>query len=237
MSKKSVVLSVEEKIGTGTGFARRLRRQGKIPAIVYSKGKETKEFTVNGLEWETACRKGEIHLVELKKKEGETINALIREIQHDALKGMTLHIDFQEVRMDEVIQTRVTVHGKGTAVGISQGGVLEQVMHEIEVSCLPKDIPESIEVDVSSLELDKAIQIKDLVLPEGVKPVDPPNQTVFHVIQLRVEAESTATAEGAEGAAAGTVEGAASAEPEVIKKGKKEEEGEEEESKEKEKKK
>lgn len=230
MAKKNLILNVQERTETGTGASRRSRKKGLIPAVVYSEGKESIYFSVPELEWINMNKKGDIHIVALNTSSGSSINALVKEIQHDYLKGVTIHIDFQEVRMDEEIETSVTVHSKGIAIGISQGGVLEQLLHEINVSCLPGDIPESIEIDVTGLELDKGILIKDLPLPANVKVLNQPNAVVFHVIVLRVETEATPAA--AEGAA---VEGAATgAEPELVGgKGSKEEEGEEEKGKEK----
>jgi len=231
MAKKSVILNVQERTETGTGASRRSRRKGLIPAVVYSQGGESKYFSISELEWISLSKKGDIHIVALNTSSGSSINALVKEIQHDYLKGVTIHIDFQEVRMDEEIETSVTVHSRGIPIGISQGGVLEQLLHEINVSCLPGDIPESIEVDVTGLELDKAILVKDLPMPEKVKVLNQPNSVVFHVIVLRVEAEPV-PAEGAvvaEGAATG-------AEPELVGgKGSKEEDAEEEKEKGKEK--
>ncbi len=230
MAKKSLVLNVEERTETGTGASRRFRKKGQIPAIVYGDKNSSKDLLLSRLEWETYSRKGDIHLVELKAKTGSSINALIKEVQHDYLKGATLHIDFKEVKMDEMIETSVTVHGKGTPIGISQGGVLEQVIHELDISCLPGDIPESIEVDISGLELDKAITAKDIQVPDGVKLVNSPEQTIFHVIRLRIEAEPVA----AEGEAA-AAEGVAGGEPELVggKGAKDKEDGEEEKEKKK----
>lgn len=221
MSTKSVVLNVEERKEFGTSGSRRSRRGGKIPSVVYGRSSEPKSFLLKENEWTSSSRHGNIHLVELKPENGESLNALVKEVQFDYLSNKTLHIDFVEIKMDELITTSIALHVKGIAVGISQGGVLEQLMHEIEISCLPGNIPESIEVDVTTLELDKAIHVKDLVMPEGVNAITPGNQAVCHVIILRAEAEAAATAEGAAAEAA-------AAEPEVIAtKGKKEEEGEE----------
>ncbi len=232
MAKKSLILNVQERAETGTGASRRSRKKGLIPAVVYSPGGASKCFSIPELEWVNMAKKGDIHIVALNTSAGTSINALVKEIQHDYLKGVTIHVDFQEVRMDEEIETSVTVHSKGIAIGISQGGVLEQLLHEIDVSCLPGDIPESIEVDVTGIELDKGILVKDLLIPEKVKVLNQPNAVVFHVIILRAEAEPT-PAEGvvvAEGAVAG-------AEPELVggKGSKEEEDVEEEKGKEKEK--
>ncbi|MFA6291098.1 MAG: 50S ribosomal protein L25, partial [Victivallales bacterium] len=175
-------------------------------------------------EWLKLVKHGKIHLVELKPESGDALNAIVKEVQFDYLSNKTVHIDFLEVKMDELITTSIDVIGHGTPVGIIQGGVLEQILHKIEVKCLPKDIPEIIDIEITGIELEKAICIKDIKLPEGVVAVNPPDSVVFHVIKLRIEEEAVATA--AEGAVVEGAEGAA--EPELVgTKGKKVEEGEE----------
>lgn len=209
MGSKSIVLKVHERKDTGKGNARRARRSGKIPCVIYGHGQQAKNMYVEENDWKNIPVK-DIHIVELNFSEG-AINALIKDIQFDYLKGSTVHIDFQEIAMDELVKAEVPIHAKGIPVGISQGGFLEQVMHEIEVESLPGDIPSFIEVDISALELDQSLHVRDLSTPEGVKFISPANLTVFHVLIPKVEEEPVAGAvEGAEG-----VEGAP-AEPEVI---------------------
>ncbi|MFZ2655330.1 MAG: 50S ribosomal protein L25 [Victivallales bacterium] len=224
MNKMKNVLSVMERTDFGSGSSRKSRREGKIPGILYGHGKKATPYLLVENEWKKILQHGNIHLVELKSEKGDAVNALVKDVQFDYLNGKTLHVDFLEVKMDELITTSVDVIGHGTPVGIIQGGVLEQLIHKMEIRCLPKDIPESIEVEITGIELDKGIHVNELKLPEGVTAVPAPDSIVFHVIRLRIEEEATATAEGAvaEGA-----EGAA-AEPEVVgAKGKKLEEGEE----------
>ncbi len=232
MSTKEAVLNVKERKDFGSANSRRFRREGAIPVVVYSHGSDAKSFCIPQLQWDTLLRKGDVHLVKLKADQGQEYNALIKDVQHDYLSGTTLHIDFLEVKMDEVITAKVPVYPKGVAIGTSHDGVLEQVMHEIEVKCLPANIPSSIEVDVTNLDIDQAIFMKDIVLPEKVSPATPLNQVVFHVIRLRVEAEPTPAAEGVPGEVpAGE---AAPVEPELVGgKGKEKEPGEEDEQAEK----
>ena len=224
MNKKKNVLSVVERTDFGSGSSRKSRKEGKIPGILYGHGKKATPYLLVENEWKKILQHGNVHLVELKSEKGEAVNALVKDVQFDYLNGKTLHVDFLEVKMDELIITSVDVIGHGTPVGIIQGGVLEQLIHKMEVRCLPKDIPENIEVEITGIELDKGIHVSELKLPEGVTAVPAPDTIVFHVIRLRVEEEATATAEGAvaegaEGAAAG---------PEIVgAKGKKLEEGEE----------
>jgi large subunit ribosomal protein L25 len=224
MSKKKSVLSVVERTDSGSGASRKARREGRIPGIIYGHGVKSKSFLIPEGEWLKLAKHGNIHLVELKPENGDVMNAIVKEVQFDYLSGKTLHIDFLEVKMDQLITTSVDVIGHGTPVGIIQGGVLEQILHKIEVRCLPKDIPEIIDIEISGIELEKAIYVKDIQLPEGVTASNPPDSVVFHVIKLRIEEEAVATP--AEGAVAEGAEGAV--EPELVAtKGKKLEEGEE----------
>jgi len=195
---------------------------------LYGHGKKATSLLLVENEWKKIIQHGNVHIVELKSEKGSPVNALVKDIQFDYLNGKTLHIDFLEVKMDEVITTSIDVIGHGTPIGITQGGVLEQLVHKLEIKCLPKDIPEKIEVEISGIELDKAIYVKELKLPEGVTAVPSPDSIVFHVIRLRIEEE--VKPEAAEGEVVEGAEGAAPAEPEIVgAKGKKLEEGEVEE--------
>ncbi len=217
MARKTTVIAIQDRAGTGKAKSRRARRQGKIPCVIYGAGKENRNFSVEESIW-SEIPVADIHLVELDSPAGK-INALIKDIQFDYLKGKTVHIDFQEVRMDEFIEAEVPIHGLGTPVGLSQGGFLEQVLHSVRIQSLPANIPSFIEVDISGLEIEKAIHVSELKMPEGVKPITPANQTVFHVLLPKAE-EEVAPAEGA-------VEGeAAAVEPELVGGKGKEEEGE-----------
>lgn len=214
MSKKvKHVLNVAARAVKGGSLAGRLRRQGLIPAIVYSKGAAGKALSVKYSEWESLL-KYDFNLVTLQEQGSEDRLALVKEIQHDVVKGTTTHVDFQEVKRDEVITSKIKIHrGHVDPVGFVLGGLLEQVLHAMEVSCLPDLLPEYVEVDISKMNIGDAIHIRDVVLPEGVKAVGNPSQIVF-VVELPGAEEEAKPA--AEGAAAAAVEGEAKAEPEVV---------------------
>jgi large subunit ribosomal protein L25 len=214
---KKVSLPLHDRDKLGKSESRRFRRSGKIPCVIYGHGEKARPCYVEKKDWEE-IPVSDVHIVELSSLSG-TVNALIKDIQFDYLKDETLHIDFQEVRMDELVVVKVPIHGKGVPMGVSKGGFLEQVLHELELECLPKDIPSFIEVDISGLDLEKSINIGGLPMPEGVKATAPTTTIVFHVLVPKAEEEVAATpAEG---------EAAAGAEPELVGgKGKEEEEGE-----------
>jgi large subunit ribosomal protein L25 len=140
--------------------------------------------------------------------------AMIQQVQHDPVSGSVLHIDFHSVKMDEEITAQVVVEAQGDAEGVKAGGLLEQSMRSIEVSCMPKDLPEVIKVDVSALTIGDSIHVGQISLPAGVEALSDKELTVFLVAAPTVQEE--------EEAVAATVEGAAT-EPEVLKEKKEEE--------------
>lgn len=204
-------LNVIERTKVGTSHSKRLRREGKVPAIVYGLHKEPKYFYLESKELDKVLSK-DVNIITLKPSAGEEINALIKDVQYNYLAGHTTHIDFQEINMNEAIVAKVAIYAHGTPVGLSQGGVLDQYVHEIEVSCLPKELPEFITVNVSKMGLDDIIHLKDIILPDKVKAVGDENLTLFHVGLPKVKVETAPAGEAAaEGAAVegATAEGAA----------------------------
>lgn len=213
---ESVVLVAEERKGNGSRGARRLRRAGKIPAVVYGHKEATVSVSLGADELSKAIRQG-ARVIDLKL--GDTLQkALIRELQWDALGHDILHADFARVSADERITLDVRVEIRGTAAGVTAGGVLVQQIHSLHIECPVIAVPESIRVNVADLQIDQALHVRELVLPEGVVCKNDPEAIVVAVAQKVVEAEPAAP-----GAAPAAGE---QAEPEVIGK-KKEEEAEE----------
>ncbi len=209
----SVVLVAHERQGHGTKVARRLRKEGKIPAVVYGHGEGTASVVLAADELTKAVRHG-ARVIDLKQ--GDKVQkALIRDLQWDALGHAILHADFTRVSADERITLDVRVELRGTAPGVTAGGVLVQQMHNLHVECPVISVPESIRVSVAELQMDQILHVRDLVLPEGVTVKNDPDAIVVQVSQKQIEAEAPVAAAAAE-----------QAEPEVIGK-KKEEEAEE----------
>jgi len=210
MSKEKHVLNVMDRESYGSAASRKVRREGNVPAIIYGHGAEPQSFILDGKEWNIISRQ-EVQIVELNRTSGNPLNALIKEVQYDYLTGTTVHVDFLEVKMDEVITAFIPVHSHGTPVGLTQGGVLEQLMHEIEVNCTPLTLPESIDADVSELDIDSVLHIGDLIFSDGVTPVMEAEQGVFQVILPRIEeevVEEGEEGEEGEGGEEGEAEGA-----------------------------
>ena len=206
MAKVKHVLNVQARTAGGTGDARRLRKTGLIPAIVYGKGIEPKCISVNATEWQLLSR-NELNILSLVEDGKETL-VLLKEVQHDPIRNRTRHLDFQAISMDQKIKAHVAVRpGHALPAGASAGGLLEQNLHEIEVESLPQDLPEEIIVDVSGMNLGDMIHVGDIPMPEGVTAVTHADIVVF------TEVDENAAAAEEEAAPA---EGEEAAEPEVI---------------------
>jgi large subunit ribosomal protein L25 len=218
----------------GKNEARRTRRDGKVPAVVYGASGGAGATAVPIAVEPKALLKilrsesGANTLISLKLAGSGDTKVLVKEFQLDPLTHQVLHADFYRVAMDRVIQVTIPVIVKGEPKGVKQqGGVLELIRREIEIECLPGDIPEHVEVDASELMLHQGIRVRDIAVSPKWKALSDADMMLVHVIMPKAE-EVAAPAEGAVAAAA-----AAPAEPEVIKKGKKEEAEEEKEAKKK----
>jgi len=202
--------------------ARRVRRQGKVPGIVYGAGKDALSVSLDPRQVSRILNSSTGHntIFELAL-DGERTQAMIVDWQYEPVKGALLHIDLKRIAMDQKLKVEVPIVLKGEAAGVKQqGGILEQVLREVEIECLPTDIPSSIEADVTELVFGKVLRVADLPHSEKLRFLTDPNQPVAHIITVKEEVAATPEAAAAEAAAA-------PAEPEVIKKGKQEVEGEE----------
>ena len=221
-------LEVEKREGHGKNGARRLRAAGRIPAVVYGSRKgKVREAVPVAVDPKEVMRilhseSGANTLITLKL-EGAESRVMVKEYQLDPITHKLLHADFFELAMDRAITVTVPIAVRGEAAGVKQqGGLLDFVTREIQVQCLPTDIPSQIDVDVSELMLHQAIRLRDLPQSPKWKPLNDPDTMIVHVVVPKAEEAAAATPE-AEAAAAAV----APAEPEVIKKGKVEKEGEE----------
>ena len=217
-----VVVSARRRAESGKNVNRRLRAGGQIPGVLYGAQKESVPVSVSPKEIGAILRSatGENTLFDLDL-DGSRRKVLIKEFQLEPIQGHLLHADFYEVALDKALQVFVHVELQGVPVGVKvQGGVLDFITRELEIECLPTDIPEKIEVDVSQLELGKHLRVSDLTLSDKLTVLTLPDVVIAHVVVPRAE-EVPVAAE----AAAATPE--AGAEPEVIKKGKAEEGAEE----------
>jgi large subunit ribosomal protein L25 len=215
-----IVVAARLRAGTGKNQNRRLRTEGFIPGVLYGTSKQAVAVAVSPRDIGSVLRSaaGENTLFDLEL-DGSRRKVILKEFQVEPIRGRLLHADFYEVALDRTLEVKVPVELHGTPVGVkTQGGVLDFVTRELEVECLPTDIPEKISVDVSALELGRHLRVSELQLPPKVKMLTEPEIVIVHVVAPRAEAAEEAPAEAA---------GAEAAEPEVIKKGKAEGEAEE----------
>jgi len=222
------VVPAESRSETGKNANRRLRSRGMIPGVVYAEGKDAVAVAVSPRELGTILKSaaGENTLFDLELG-GSRRKVILKQFQREPLRGKILHADFYEVALDKSIEVKVHVELEGTPVGVKlQGGLVDFVTRELEVECLPADIPEKITVDISHLELNKHLRVSDLKVGDKVKILADPDVVIAHVVLPKAEVAVETAVEGA-------VAEAATAEPEVIKKGKAEAEGAAEEKPEK----
>src|SRR4051812_35925532 len=212
----------------GKNEARRTRREGRVPAVLYgatgdAAGNGNRNATPIAVQPKPLLKilhseSGANTLISLRLAGGGDTKVLVKEYQLDPITHEVLHADFYRVAMDKLLQVTIPVTVKGEPKGVKQqGGVLEFIRREIEIECLPGDIPESVEIDISELMLHQGVRVRELPLDPKWKPLTEADAMLVHVIMPRAE-EAPAPAEAAAAATA------TSAEPEVIKKGKKEEE-------------
>jgi large subunit ribosomal protein L25 len=217
-----IVVNAEGRADRGKNAARRLRVKGLIPAIVYGGKGDAVPVSVDPKVLQRVLRSetGRNTILKLDLgSEGKTA-AILKQWQVDPVKENFLHADFYRIAMDVALRVKVPVAIKGEARGVKvDGGILELIMRDIEVECLPGDIPERIEIDVADLGINDALRISSVPVHAKLKIMEDADQVVVHVIAVKEEA---APAAGAAPAAEG--EAAAGGEPEVVKKGKKEEE-------------
>jgi len=211
-----IVLEVSRRETTGKEAAKKLRRGGKLPAVVYGGHRDPVSITVDEKDLSDLIRKSDhgarsvflLHLAGSDQKR----HAMIKDVVLDPITRKMQHVDFVRVLMDEKVRVAVPLHHEGMSVGVKAGGMLDFQIRELHVECLPGQIPDEIKIDVSALNINDVVRIADLVLPEGVKVLEDAERVIVSVHGRKAEEETTEE------------EGAEPAEPEVLKKGKPEEE-------------
>src|SRR5437016_3236081 len=215
------LLEAQPRTAGNKNDARRVRRSGKIPGVVYGAGKSALSVSLDPRQVSRILHSATGHntIFDLAV-DGERRKAMIVDWQYEPIKGSLLHIDLKRIAMDQKLTVMVPIVLKGEAAGVKQqGGILEQVLREIEIECLPGNIPALIEADVTELVFGKVLRVADLPHSDKFKVLTDENQSVAHIISVKEEAAPAPEAVAAEAAAV-------PAEPEVIKKGKQEAEEE-----------
>jgi large subunit ribosomal protein L25 len=192
-----VVFAARSRTDAGSAGSRRIRRGGRIPAVVYGRSGKALSIDLDALEFVNNAKGMSESTIVTINIDGETRQAFVKAAQRNIIDGKILHVDFYEVEAGVSLRARVSVHVHGNPLGVREGGVLESPLHEIEVECLPGDLPERIDVDVSELRANQSIHVRDLALGDGVRVLSNPDQVVALVKFLRADAEAAAEGEGA----------------------------------------
>lgn len=198
---KQIKLAAQTRAGAGRTEVKKLRAEGKVPAVIYGASMAPLNLQLGAREVVDALKHatGEQVLVEVEIHDGSKTSsqlALIQEVQHHPVRSTILHVDFHAVAADEKLHAHVTVETHGESIGVkTYGGRLELLLHSIEVDCLPKDLPELISIDVSSLNVGEAIHLRDVQLPSGVSYRGDGELTVLRIAGATT-ADETAAAEG-----------------------------------------
>ena len=218
MALMETLVEAKPRQAQGKNAARRVRKAGSVPAVVYGAGKDAVSVAVDPKQISRILHSGAGHnsIFDLQL-DGEKTKAMIVDWQYEPIKGSLLHIDLKRIAMDQRLTVEVPIHLKGEAYGVkTEGGILEQVLREVEIECLPADIPDEIALDITELKFGQVLRVKDLPHGEGkLTFLTPEEQVVAHVVAVKEVVEATPEAAATEAAAA-------PAEPEVIKKGKQE---------------
>jgi large subunit ribosomal protein L25 len=208
------ILEAKERIKTKKSAARSLRRSGNIPAIIYGHNPPN-PIAVNEKEFLKNFRTVSENTIINIKTDSKDYDVLVKDFQEDIITGQIMHIDFYEIEQGKVLRTHAPIRTVGTAPGVKQGGVFENPLYQMDIECLPKDLPEEIVVDVSNLDIGDAIHVEDLDPPEGVKFLNYPDQVVAVVSVLKEEVEEPEEEEELELEEGEEAEGAVSEEEET----------------------
>jgi large subunit ribosomal protein L25 len=203
---EEIILGVESRNERGKGAARRLRQTGKVPGVFYGPKSSAMPVAVDRKDFAAHVANLEgSHLIRFESATADLQRrvALVREVQHHPVTGGILHVDFYEVDLTQRLTVTVPLHFVGKAKGIADGGILQPILREMEVECLPADIPQYIEVDVTALAIHDAVHLDEVPMPPNVTAIVETNEAVVTVLPPTVEEVKVAEAEGA------TAEGAA----------------------------
>jgi large subunit ribosomal protein L25 len=195
---RQVVFAARNRVDSGSANARRIRRGGRIPAVIYGHSGKALAIDLDALEFVNGVKGISESTIVKIEVDGKTHDAFVKDTQRNITDGAILHVDFYEVESNTLLRARVPVHIHGNPIGVREGGILESPLHDIEVECLPGNLPERVAVDISGLKVNQSIHVRDLSLGEGVRLISGGDQVVALV--KFAKAEDTAPAEGVEAA-------------------------------------
>ncbi|MDR2542101.1 MAG: 50S ribosomal protein L25 [Treponema sp.] len=195
MSK--VVLQAKNRQNVGSAESRRIRKSGRIPAVIYGRSGSAVSIDMDSSDF-IKNTKGisESTIIKLEV-ENKSYDAFVKDTQRNIIDGKILHIDFYEVESGVVLRAKVSLVLQGNPIGVREGGMLENPFHEIEIECLPSDLPERIEIDISGLKANQSLYVRDIPLAKGIRLLTNPDQVVALVKFAKAEAAAAATTEAA----------------------------------------
>jgi len=191
-------LNAQKRDGSGKGVARKLRASGHVPAVLYGGNGESVSLSLNTREAERLFRSVSVEntIIELSVEGGETVQTLVREIQTHPYRNEVVHVDFLRLQKGVAVEVNIPVHFLGNPVGVrDQGGVLDHVLHDVHIRCIPSRIPDSVELDVSRLMVGESLHVSDLSFPQGVELLTDAALTVCAVHAPRVAEDAQTTEE------------------------------------------
>lgn len=199
---QTFVINGETRVAKGKGGARQVRAAGRTPAVVYGAGEPSIAISIDTREFETVLRKhgGGTFILDLKiaGREGQDLTTIIKDLQRDPLTSKVTHIDLQHVSLTQVVNVRVPLHLNGTAIGVKEGGIMEHFIRELDVECQAGQLPDAIELDVTSYSRGQSLHVRDVPAMEGVTILTPPDRVIFTIVTKAVEAEAAPAEEKAE---------------------------------------
>ncbi|CAM4402953.1 50S ribosomal protein L25 [Paenibacillus alkaliterrae] len=199
----AIAMKADQRLSSTKGELRQLRLQGKIPGVIYGKQiSEAAHVTVDGKELQSLLRSHPNAIIEINLPSQGKQSVMVSDVQRDSLSRQVLHVDFHQINMNENVRANVRIQAEGDSEGVREGGILQVVLHELEVQCLPGSIPEAIMVDISSLSVGESVLVSNLSLPQGVETFADPDLVVLTILAPQKEL----TEEEAEDAAVEAVE-------------------------------
>jgi large subunit ribosomal protein L25 len=168
------------------------RKQGRIPAVLYGIGQDTLTVEVNEKEIMNILSTNPRAILQGKTPDEKAVSIVVQNIQKDVLSGKLLHIDFHIVNMSVSMDSKVAFHFSGESIGVKAGGMLQVELHEVEVRCMPGDLPSSIDVDISGLDNGQQLLVSDLVFKDGIEVLTPPDAVIVQVVTVEEEVEEPA---------------------------------------------
>ena len=207
-----VVLKAKNRQDNGSAAARRIRRAGRIPGVLYGRSGKATSIDLDALEFSTGVKGISESTIVKVDVDGKSYDAFVKDTQRNIINGQILHVDFYEVESGVTLRARVSIQLKGNAVGVRDGGIFEFPLHEIEVECLPKDLPERIELDISNLGVNQSIHVRDIALANTIRVISAADQVVA-LVKYAKEVKTEAPAEAAAATAAGAAPAAGAAAP------------------------